>query len=117
MKVRTIAGATVLLGLVAAYADAYRREVNQEIAFRKPLTATEIHGLAAINVGQRDCSWPYDLTKGGEMLRRRFHAQRDVDATLQARFMAAQKKYDGLSPDEQCALLDRFPELVRQWRD
>jgi hypothetical protein len=110
MKAWKIVGLTVLFALAASY-------VYQEIQFRKPLTATEVDGLAAITAGQMDCNWRYDSTRKGERLRQRSVAQKKLDATLEARWRAALRKYQGLSADEQCALLDKFPDLVRRWHD
>lgn len=108
MKAWKIVGVTVLFALAAIY-------VYQEIQFRKPLTA--IDGLAAITAGQMDCSWRYDSTRKGEWLRDRSVAQKKLDATLEARWHAALRKYQGQSADEQCELLDKFPDLVRRWHD
>jgi hypothetical protein len=110
MKGWKIAGVTVLFGLFAVY-------VYQEIQFRKPLTAAEIDGLAAITAGQRHCNWRYDETRKANWLWLRSIAERKVDATFQARFVAAMEKYKGLDPDEQCALLGKFHDLVRPWHD
>jgi len=105
-----VTGIIALFAVAAIYA-------YEDIQFRKPLTAAEIDGLAAINVGQRECNLPYDLTRKGRRLELRFLAAREADATLQARFMAAQENYRGLDPDEQCALLHKFPGMVRRWHD
>ncbi|MDL2403994.1 hypothetical protein [Rhizobium mayense] len=110
MKVWKIAGVGVLFALVTIY-------ICQEIQFRKPLTLAEIDGLAAITAGQMDCNWRYDSTRKGEWLRQRSVAERKADVTFQARFMTAMGKYEGLDPDEQCALLDKFHDLVRRWHD
>lgn len=107
MKLWKIAGITVLFALAAGY-------FFQETQFRKPLTAAEIDELAAITTGQRGCNWLYESTREGEWLRRRSVAERKVDATFQARFMAAMGKHQGLDPDAQCALLNKFPNLVRR---
>ena len=105
-----MAGTIALFAAAAIYA-------YEEIQFRKPLTAAEIEGFAAINVGLMGCSWRYDLTRKGQRLELRFRAARDMDATIQARFMAAQENYRGLDPDEKCTLLRRFSDLVQKWRD
>lgn len=110
LKAWKIVAIIVVSALISVY-------VYREIQFRKPLTEAEIDSLAAINVGQRDCGWPYDLTREGRWLWSRSAAERRVDATFQPRFMAAIGKYQGLDPDEQCALLGKFPDLVRPWRD
>lgn len=116
MKVWKIASVTVLVASVAVYA--YQEfQVNQEIQFRKPLTTVEVDGLAAITAGQMDCNWSYESTDEGEWLRLRAVAERKVDVTFQARFMAAMGKYQGLDPDKQCDLLDNYPNLVRRWHD
>jgi hypothetical protein len=110
MKVWKIAGVSVLIALVAVY-------VYQEIQFRKPLTAAEIDGLAAITAGQMDCNWGYDSTREGQWLRLRSVAERKVDSTFQARFMAAKEKYQSLDADAQCALLDKFGRVAKIFGD
>jgi hypothetical protein len=112
MKLRLLQMLTVaaLVALVGFY-------IYQGTQFRKPLTSIEIDELAAIVAGQTDCNWRYDSTRKGEWQRLRSVAERQVNATFQARFMAAMAKYKGLSEDEQCELLDKFPNLVRRWHD
>ena len=107
MKVWKIAVVTALFGLfmVIAY---------QLFEIKRPLTAAELDGLAAITAGQRDCNWPYEPTSKGEWLRLRSVTEREVDATFQAKFEAAMNKYHGLTPEQQCALLDRLPDLIRR---
>lgn len=116
MKGWMIAVVTVLFGVIILFVliavHAFRG-----IQFKKPLTAGEIDSLAAITAGQTDCNWSYNATDEGEWLRQRSVAERSVDGTFQARFMTAMGKYQGLDPDEQCALLDKFPDLVRRWHD
>ena len=109
-KVWKIASVAALFALVTIY-------IYQEIEFRKPLTIAEIDGLAAITAGQMDCGWPYDSTRKGEWLRQRSVAERKADVTFQARFMNAMGRYQSLDPDEKCALLNKFPDLVRRWQD
>ena len=110
MRVWKVVCAAVLLGLAATY-------FYEEIQFRKPLAAAEIDGLAATIAAQMDCGWPYESTRKREWLRHRSLAERKSDATFQTRFMAAMSKYQGLTPDQQCALLGKFPDLVRPWHD
>ena len=54
-----MAGIVALFAAAAIYAYYAYEEVRfrayEEAQLRKPLTAAEIDGLAAINVGQREC--------------------------------------------------------------
>lgn len=116
MKGWIMTGVTVLCGVTALFVLVAVHAL-QEIQFRKPLTAVEIDSLAAITAAGMDCNWRYDETGEGEWLRERSVAERRADGTFQARFMTAMGKYQGLDPDQQCALLDKFPDLVRRWHD
>ena len=116
MKDWMIAVVTVLFGVIVLFV-LITVHAFQEVEFRTPLTAGEIDSLAAITAAGMGCNWRYDETGEGEWLRERSVAERRVDGTFQARFMTAMGKYQGLDPDQQCALLDEFPDLVRRWRD
>ena len=83
-------------------------------AFEKPLETAELEALAAVRVAQGICNRRYVDTFRGTWLAQRYIAQKQRNSELQDELAARAQKYKGPGEAEQCALLRRFPDLVRQ---